>query len=176
VSIGGQSAGGRETAGPRPCAVRGTRCRCAALALAAICAGAPAAPALARSTARRRAHAAHALKASDTAHLHFVSASGSLLHEVGTATGTIPGSMKVRFSLGTTMKGSFTIYTKAGSISGHGEATPHGSGVIESFSGSIVVTAGTGRYKHAHGHANLYGTFNRNSYALVVQTAGTLSY
>lgn len=125
---------------------------------------------------KMKARAAHALKASDTAHLRFISASGSLLHEVGQAQGTIPGNMKVRFSLGTTMAGSFVIYTKGGSISGHGEATPHGSGVIESFSGSLVATGGTGRYKHAHGHASLYGTFNRNTYALVVQTAGTLSY
>jgi hypothetical protein len=74
------------------------------------------------------------------------------------------------------MRGSFTIYTRQGSISGHGEATPHGEGSIESFSGSLVATTGTGRYKHAHGHAKLYGTFNRKNYALVVQTVGTLSY
>lgn len=123
-----------------------------------------------------RAHSSHALKASDTAHLHFVSAEGSLLHEVGQATGTIPGSMKVHFSLGTTMRGSFIIYTRYGSISGHGEATPHGSGVIESFAGSLEVTGGTGRYGRARGKASLTGTFNRRNYALVVQTAGTLSY
>ena len=123
-----------------------------------------------------QAHAAHALRATDTAHLHFVSAAGALLYESGRASGTLPGSMRVRLRLGATLSGSFTIYTRGGSITGHGAATPHGSGTYESFAGSLVATGGSGRYRHAHGHAQLYGTFNRKSYALVVQTAGTLFY
>ncbi len=123
-----------------------------------------------------RAHSARKLKASDTAHLHYISASGSLLYEEGAATGTIPGSMRVHFNVGSTFTGSFTIYTQGGSIRGHGSATPHGSGRYESFAGSLVATGGTGRYKHAHGRAGLYGTFNRNNYALLVQTTGTLLY
>jgi hypothetical protein len=122
------------------------------------------------------AHAAHALKASDTARLHYVSASGSLLLEEGAASGTIPGSMRVHLNVGATLSGNFTIYTSGGSIKGHGEATPHGSGVYESFAGSLVASGGSGRYTHAHGRANLYGTFNRDTYALTIQTTGTLSY
>lgn len=123
-----------------------------------------------------RAHAARALKATDTAHLRYVSASGSLLFEEGKASGTLPGSMRVRFSIGATMRGSFTIYARGGSISGHGSATPHGAGVYESFAGSLTVTRGSGIFARAHGQARLYGTFNRNSYALLVQTVGTLHY
>ncbi len=119
---------------------------------------------------------AHALKATDTAHLHYVSASGSLLFEEGRASGTLPGSMRVHFNVGSTLSGSFTIYTRGGSISGHGEATPHGAGVYESFAGRLVVTGGTGRFAHAHGRTGLYGTFDRNNYALTVQTTGTLTY
>jgi hypothetical protein len=122
------------------------------------------------------AHAARALRATDTAHLHYVSASGSLLYEQGTVTGTLPGSMRVHFDVGATIGGTFTIYTRGGSIKGHGEATPHGSGVYESFAGTIVVTGGTGRYAHARGHTGLYGTFDRDNYALLVQTTGTLSF
>jgi hypothetical protein len=122
------------------------------------------------------ARAARALKAADTAHLRYVSASGSLLLEEGKASGTLPGSMRVHFNVGATLSGSFTIYTRGGSIKGHGAATPHGSGVYESFAGSLTVTGGSGRYAHAHGHAGLYGTFNRDTYALTVQTTGTLSY
>lgn len=122
------------------------------------------------------AHAAHTLKASDTAHLRYVSVSGSLLFEEGQATGTIPGNMRVHFNLAATLTGSFTIYTRGGSIRGRGSATPHGSGVYESFAGWLLVTGGTGRYAHAHGRSGLYGTFNRNTYALTVQTTGTLSY
>jgi hypothetical protein len=122
------------------------------------------------------AHAARTLKATDTAHLHYVSASGSLLREEGKATGTLPGSMRASVDVGATISGNFTIYTRGGSIRGHGSATPHGSGVYESFAGSVTVTGGTGRFTHAHGHTGLYGTFNRSSYALTIQTTGTLSY
>jgi hypothetical protein len=123
-----------------------------------------------------RAHSARALKASDSAHLRYVSASGSLLYETGSASGTLPGNMRAHVSIGATISGSFTIYARGGSISGHGAATPKGSGVWESFAGSLTVTRGSGRYTRARGRARLYGTFNRNTYALVVQTVGTLYY
>ncbi|HEX3390950.1 MAG TPA: autotransporter [Solirubrobacteraceae bacterium] len=123
-----------------------------------------------------KTHAAHALKATDTAHLHYVSASGSLLLEQGRASGTLPGDMRVHFRVGATMSGIFTIYASGGAISGHGTATPHGSGVYESFAGSLIVADGSGRYRHARGRAQLYGTFNRDNYALTVQTVGTLYY
>jgi hypothetical protein len=122
------------------------------------------------------ARAAHTLNATDTAHLHYVSSSGSSLYEEGSASGTLRGSMRAHFDVGPTFSGSFTIYTHAGTIKGRGKATPSGSGRYESFSGSLVATGGTGRYAHAHGHAGLYGTFDRKTYALVVQTTGQLSY
>jgi hypothetical protein len=123
-----------------------------------------------------RAHAAHVLTATDTAHLHYVSSSGSLLFDEGKATGTLPGSMRVHLNLGTTFSGTFTIYASGGSIEGHGNATPHGSGTYESFSGTLAVTGGTGRYAHAHGRGGLYGTFDRDNYALVIKTKGSLTY
>jgi hypothetical protein len=120
--------------------------------------------------------AARALRATDTARLHYVSAAGSLLYEEGTATGTLPGKMRVHLNVGSTFTGSFTIYTPAGQIKGRGQATPHGVGTYESFSGTLTVTGGSGRYRHAKGRAGLYGTFDRNNYALLVQTTGTLTY
>jgi hypothetical protein len=122
------------------------------------------------------ARAARVLKASDTAHLHYTSVDGSILNEQGMATGTLPGSMRVRLDVGTTFTGTFTIYANGGSIEGHGTAKPHGSGTYESFAGTLTVTHGTGRFAHAHGKGGLYGTFNRNSYALVVKTTGSLTY
>jgi hypothetical protein len=122
------------------------------------------------------AHAARALKATDTAKLRYVSAAGSELLEQGKATGTLPGSMRAQVEIGATISGIFTIYTKGGSIKGHGVATPHGGGIYESFAGSVTVTGGTGRFVHAHGHTGLYGTFDRNTYALTIQTTGTLSF
>jgi hypothetical protein len=119
---------------------------------------------------------ARTLKATDTAKLHKVSASGSLLFEEGTATGTLPGKMRASVNVGATISGSFTFYLHGGTIKGHGEATPHGEGTYESFAGTVTVTRGTGRYAHARGQTKLYGTFDRNNYALVIQTAGKLSY
>jgi len=128
------------------------------------------------STRPPAAHTARALKATDTAKLRYVSAAGSELLEQGKATGTLPGSMRALVEIGATISGNFTIYTKGGTIKGHGVATPHGAGIYESFAGTVTVTGGTGRFVHAHGHTGLYGTFDRNTYALTIQTTGTLSY
>ncbi len=129
------------------------------------------------SAALPEVHAARVLTTTDTANLHYIPPThGSLLFEEGAAQGTLPGTMRVRCNLGATVSASFTIYTRGGTISGHGTATPHGSGIYESFAGTLVATSGTGRYLHAHGHAGLYGTFNRRNYALVVQMTGSLYY
>jgi hypothetical protein len=84
--------------------------------------------------------------------------------------------MRAHVNISSTVTADFTIYTHSGTITGHGTATPHGSGINESFQGSFQVTSGTGNYAHAHGHAGLSGTFNRRTYALTVQTTGRLSY
>jgi hypothetical protein len=152
-------------------------CGLALLAALASAALLPSGSAEARaSTSPPVARTAHALRATDTAKLHYVSAAGSELLEQGKTTGTIPGSMRAQVEIGATISGNFTIYTRGGSIKGHGVASPHGGGIYESFAGSVVVTGGTGRFVHAHGHTGLYGTFDRNTYALTIQTTGTLSY
>jgi hypothetical protein len=122
------------------------------------------------------AHAAATVKITDTADLHYAGGSGSLLHESGAVSGTLPGSMKANCSIGTVLTTNFTIYAHGGTITGHGTATPHGSGTYESFAGTLIATGGTGRYAHAHGRAGLYGTFDRKNYDLTVQTTGKLSY
>jgi hypothetical protein len=121
--------------------------------------------------------AARALNAIDTARLHYMSSSGSLLFEEGSASGTIPGKMQVHCEVGPTLTASFTIFVRgAGAIDGRGTAKAHGSGVYESFAGTLTVTGGSGRYAHARGHAGLYGVFDRRTYGLTVQTTGRLSY
>ncbi len=125
------------------------------------------------------AHMSRLLKAIDEAQMHYVKhrSSSSRLFEEGTARGTIPGNMSAYCDLGATFAADFTIYTNGGTIDGHGTATPHaGGGLYESFAGTLTLTGGTGRYAHAHGRAGLYGTFNRRTYALTVQTTGSLSY
>lgn len=137
-------------------------------ALLAVCGGAAA-----RAT---DAGIDRALNVTDTAHLRFIEESGSKLVEEGTATGALPGTVKVRFNVGATVAASFTIYARGGSISGTGSGSLHSSGLYASFGGSMTVTHGTGRYAHAHGHGGFFGTINRHSYAVVVQTTGSLSY
>lgn len=137
-------------------------------ALAAVANGHPGALALAR--------ASHKLQAVDTAHLHYTRSSGSLLLEEGIATGTLPGTMRARVRIGPKTNGTFTIYCRDGTIRGRGSAKLHGSGTYESFSGALVAEGGTGRYTHARGRAGLYGVFNRKTYALTVQTTGSLVF
>jgi hypothetical protein len=142
------------------------------LALAAL-----ALPVLAADTKRGvRAHLARSLNGTDTGRLHLIRASGSRLFEEGSASGVLPGGMRVHMDIGATFRGSFTIYARSGSVSGSGSAVPHGSGRYESFAGSFVATHGTGRYRHVHGRGGLYGTFDRRTYNIVFQTLGKLSY
>jgi hypothetical protein len=121
-------------------------------------------------------HQARALNATTTAHLHLVRAEGSQLFEEGPVSGALSGSMRAQLDTGAVFTGSFTLRASGGSIKGRGRATPHGSGRYQSFSGSFVVTGGSGRYAHVGGHAGLYGVFDRRSDSVVVQTTGHLAY
>jgi hypothetical protein len=124
------------------------------------------------------AHAARALNVKDEGHLHLAGKpSGAEIVEEGAVTGTLPGTVKVRFNVGATVSASFTIYPRGGgSISGHGSGALHSSSVYATFGGSLSVTGGTGRFRHAHGSGGLYGAINRRTYAVTVQTIGKLSY
>jgi hypothetical protein len=125
---------------------------------------------------RLAARTAHVLSVKDEAHLHLTSTNGSLLMEEGPAIGVIPGTVKASFIVATDVTATFTIYAHGGSINGRGTGALHSTGLYSSFGGSLKVTGGTGRYKHAHGNGGLYGVINRKTDALTVQTTGELSY
>jgi hypothetical protein len=122
------------------------------------------------------AYAARTLNGTATAHLHLVRAEGSELVEEGPVSGVLTGTARAQLSTGAIFTASFTIHAHEGSITGHGHATPHGSGRYQSFSGSFNATNGTGRYAHVSGHAGLYGVFDRRTDSVVIQTTGTLTY
>jgi hypothetical protein len=123
------------------------------------------------------ARTARVLSVKDEGHLHLVRESGSLLLEEGSVTGTLPGSVKVRFNIGPTITAQFTIYARGGgSIAGHGSGALHSTSTYSTFGGTLSVTSGTGRFAHAHGSGGLYGAIDRKTYALTVQTTGKLSY
>jgi hypothetical protein len=131
----------------------------------------------------RPAHIARALNVTDTAHLRYVRESNSMLVDEGTATGGLPGKVRVQFDVGATVKATFTITTSNGAIIGSGSGTlsehkhePGHTNVYASFGGKMTVSHGTGRYTHAHGTGGFYGVINRRNYAVTIQTTGTLSY
>lgn len=165
------------SAGTRvPSSLPPRRCAHAVLALLALALPALTAATAAGGQSPPRAHAARTLNVTDTAHLRYRRSSGSYLIEEGPATGGLPGTVKVRFYVGATVAATFTIYTRGGELSGHGSGRLHSSGLFASFGGSMVVTAGTGRYANARGRGGFYGVINRRTYALTVQTTGKLSY
>lgn len=130
----------------------------------------------ASASAAVTAHIARTFSVNDTGHLHLLKYSGSVMLEEGPAAGTLPGKARVRMIVGATVSATFTITVRGGSISGSGGATLHSSGRYSSFGGSLRVVRGTGRFRHARGGGKLYGTLDRRTHALVVQTIGTLGY
>lgn len=125
--------------------------------------------------AERAAHTARTVHGADSAALHLVRPGQRLLEE-GAVTGALPGRMRAELYIGPLYKGSFTIYTRNGRISGKGTATPHGAGRYQSFAGWLNITSGSGLYAHVHGRNNLYGVFDRRTYAVTIKTTGSLSY
>lgn len=144
----------------------------AAVALAGMLSSAAAASAAPRAFGAQ-------LRVSDAAQLRLTAGGGNnTLHETGAAKGTLPGTVTVSLTIHTyTASSSFTIETKAGSISGRGSAKlKTGKGTYASFGGAISVTGGTGRYSHVSGKGGLYGTINRRDDAMTVKVTGVLRF
>jgi hypothetical protein len=125
------------------------------------------------------AHVARTLSVHDEGHLRFTRASGSLLLDEGHASGTFPGWVKARFVYNgePDVSAQFTISGSGGSIIAHGTgrlSSP--TSPDPSFKGALRVTGGTGRYARIHGSGELFGVFNRRSYALTVQAIAKLPY
>lgn len=123
-----------------------------------------------------RAGIARTLSVTDSAHLHLVHNGGEYITEEGQATGTVPGKVRADVEVGATVAAKFTIYARGGTITGEGSGKLKGRVEEPSFGGTMKAIRGTGRYKHVHGHGGFYGTLNRATYKLLVQTTGTLSY
>ena len=120
---------------------------------------------------------ARTISGADTAHLELRHQDESLLLEEGKATGVLPGRMRAQLKVAQhQFSGTCTIYTNGGSITGHGVATPKGAGRYQSFKGTLTITGGTGRFRGAHGQTGLYGTFDRITFSIVIQTTGNFSY
>lgn len=124
-----------------------------------------------------RARVARTLRVVDTAQMHRVRCSCNEILEEGQARGSLPGSVRGYVTVGAPIVFRFTITVRGiGTLSGAGSGKPKGNPAEPSFSGTMTVTRGTGRYRHAHGTGGFYGTINRATYAAVMQTTGTLLY
>jgi hypothetical protein len=126
-----------------------------------------------------RASAARTLTVKDEGRLRLVKSSGSQLIDEGPATGTFPGTVRIVFVYDgdPTVSAQVTIYGHGGSIQAHGTgdlSSP--TSASPSFKGTLTISGGAGRYAHARGTGELYGVFYRRSYAITVQTQGTLRY
>jgi hypothetical protein len=133
----------------------------------------------ARADKIRQATAAASVAVKDEGRLQLLKSSGSRLIDEGPTTGTIPGKARIVFIYdgNPSVSAQITIYGH------HGSLTAHGTGRLSSptnpkpsFVGSLTITGGSGLYDHAHGQGRLYGVFYRRSYAITVQTEGTLHY
>ncbi len=124
------------------------------------------------------AHTARTVTVTDTAHLHLVKKSGATLDETGTATGSIPGTVKARFTVAVVLiTGSVTIYPHGGgSFTIKALGVPVSTGTKAKFGGSLTIVSGTGRYAHAHGSGTFSGVIDRRTDAATVHANGRLSY
>lgn len=156
----------------------GRRCasRAAGLLLLGGLLGLPAWMPVAHAAPRPRARVARTLSVTDSAHLHLVHNGGEYITEEGRATGTLRGKVRAYLEVGPTVVAKFTIYASGGTISGEGSGKLKGRTEEPSFGGTMKVSHGTGRYKHVRGRGGFFGTLNRATYKVLVQTTGTLSY
>jgi phage gpG-like protein len=105
------------------------------------------------------AHAASVLNVHDEGHLRFIHASGSVILDEGSVSGSFPGTVRVRFLYDgePQVSAQFTISGHGGSISAHATgrlSSPTSSS--PSFSGRMTITGGSGRYAHIHGSGGLF--------------------
>lgn len=124
-----------------------------------------------------RGDMARSVSVNDTASMHLVSKSGSVLAERGTATGTLPGAVNARFVLRVTeATGSVTIAARGGSLTLKVDGFAQSAGTLVRLNGTMMVKRGTGRYAHARGTASFSATVNRRSWSIKVRVRGHLSY
>jgi hypothetical protein len=115
----------------------------------------------------------------ETANLHLVKKRGAILKESGSATGTLPGTVKARFDTSNIAKvtGTVTFYPRSGgSLTFTAVGYPQSTSKVAKFNGNMAVRSGTGRYASAVGSGTFTGTVNRSSWAMTVNAKATLTY
>jgi hypothetical protein len=130
------------------------------------------------ASASATAHAAGTLSLSDSAHLHLTSHHSFTLNEQGSASGSISGTIYIHLTVASTNRvtAEVDIYPSGGSITGYASANYRPSGGVATFSGTMTVARGTGRYDHAYGSGlSFSGTVARANDAVTVHVSGRMS-
>lgn len=124
------------------------------------------------------ARAASTLALNDTGRLHLTSHHGFTLNEQGSASGTISGTIYIHLNVVSTnhVTAEISIYPSGGSLTGEATASYHPSGAVATFSGTMKVERGSGRYSGAHGSGlSFSGTVERTNDAVTVRVSGKMS-
>jgi hypothetical protein len=124
------------------------------------------------------AHAAKTIWVHEEVHATNVSHQGNtVINDRGTGKGTFdcPTVMQVRIYY-TTGSTKISCQTKAGTIEASGKVAFFSAGPTATFTGTIPITHGTGRYAHGSGKYRVEGRVVRKTYAVEASTKGWFTY
>jgi hypothetical protein len=111
--------------------------------------------------------------------LHLKSKHGFTLNEQGSVSGTITGTIYVHLTAVSTSRvtAEVNIYPSGGSLSATGSANYHRGATTATFSGSMSISRGTGRYSHVRSsNLSFSGTiYESMNDAITVRVTGTVS-
>jgi hypothetical protein len=149
------------------------------LALAALATAATFGPGAAGAAAPA-AKAASTLNLSDSANLVLNNHKGTELKESGTAKGNLPGRIYIQLKLANThsVTARIQVYPSGSSLSASASASYRVvTSSSASFSGSLNITGGSGRFAKAKGtKLSFSGTVHRPGDAVSVHVSGKISY
>jgi hypothetical protein len=114
----------------------------------------------------------------ETGRLHLTSKHEFTLNEEGSGSGTIGGTIYVHLTIVSTSEvtAEVSMYPKGSSITGRATASYKRGHTQGSFSGSLSIIRGTGRYDRAHGSGlSFTGTIQRSNDAIAVEVRGRVS-
>jgi hypothetical protein len=124
------------------------------------------------------AHAAGTLSLNETGHLRLTSHHGFTLNEQGSTSGTVSGTIYIHLNVVSTNRvtAEVNIYPSGSSITGSASASYHPSGAVATFSGTMTIERGSGRYSGAHGSGlSFSGTVQRSNDSVTVHVSGRMS-
>jgi hypothetical protein len=114
----------------------------------------------------------------ETGRLHLTSKHEFTLNEQGSGSGTIGGTIYLHLTIVSTSEvtAEVSMHPKGSSITGRASARYKRGHTQGTFSGSLWIIRGTGRYQRAHGSGlSFVGTIQRSNDAIAVNVRGTVS-